>query len=75
MTWRAVSARLCIVEEMANDLLETVGLSPNHQIFTIMLLLIVATMVIAFLFLAISSYNNEAGGLLRTSNPPTLNRR
>jgi len=34
-----------IMEEMANDLLETVGLSPNAQIFTIMLLLIVATMV------------------------------
>lgn len=48
-----------IIDEMANDLLETVGLSANHQMVTILLLFTVALLVIGFLFLAIYSYNNE----------------
>ena len=48
-----------IVDEMASDLLETVGLSANHQTVTILLLFTIALLVICFLFLAIYSYNNE----------------
>ena len=48
-----------VVDEMASDLLETVGLSANHQMVTILLLFTIALLVICFLFLAIYSYNNE----------------
>uniref|UniRef100_A0A7S0STV0 EF-hand domain-containing protein n=1 Tax=Mantoniella antarctica TaxID=81844 RepID=A0A7S0STV0_9CHLO len=48
-----------IMDEMSNDLLESMGLSPNHQMVTIITLFTVALLVICFLFLAIYSYNNE----------------